>query len=249
MDKEKVGQLESRAKLIVDQKQPFERVVVSKEECLRIFEAKPLEPLAQLKSSNRSHMLDSSGEPLQEGPHLVQAAGRLVDDRLPLRPLHRPLQGAAPPQHGLRQGLQADQKLDRPLARPGGQRRAAARVRHFLPRQEGAEGMGATSGELPAPARSLPRLATPGGHALPLRPTPPKRSPAAVARAQEEAAKRDHRRLGLQQEPFCCRPCPGRVRDTSMTRPAISRRSSSSSTRSRPARASSCRTARASTTS
>ena len=32
--------------LIVDQKQPFERVVVSKEECLRIFEAKPLEPLA-----------------------------------------------------------------------------------------------------------------------------------------------------------------------------------------------------------
>jgi len=141
VDKEKVGQLESRAKLIVDQKQPFERVVVSKEECLRIFEANPFK-----KALISSKLPDGSSTTVYRcGPFIDLCKGP-----------HLPSTGC---------------------------------VKAFkLTKNSTAHWLGQAGND------ELQRV-----YGISF---PDKKELRAWERLQEEAAKRDHRRLGLQQELF-----------------------------------------------
>ena len=68
------------------------------------------------------------GQPVQARHDQGQAARRLVDDRLPQRPLRRPVQGAAPAHHREGQGLRDDEDVVGAVAGQAGERRAAARA-------------------------------------------------------------------------------------------------------------------------
>ena len=131
---EMIAALEKKVKQIADEKQPFERVVVTKDECLELFSSNPFKVLRSRSTEARTpEPLPSKTCPVcccsrvatfaAGRDDLVEASRRRLDDGLPQRPLRRPVQGAAPAVHRQGQGLRRHQEQRRAVARPAGQRR------------------------------------------------------------------------------------------------------------------------------
>ena len=166
--------IEKKAKAIADAKQPLERIVCTKEDCLDLFASNPFKramiasklpdgssTTVRARAASNAHSPRGRRArplPCSCGRRARGAASRLTPSwrcsrlacsraaGLSVRAVHRPVQGAAPAQHGQGEGLQAAQDVERALAGQAGQRRAAARVRHLVWRQEAPQGVGDAAG-------------------------------------------------------------------------------------------------------